>query len=166
MAKGEYLGTGVVASVGVGTFTGRQLQGLFLVEYDESSDSYTGISFPQNTEFSQFFHNLGKGQFGADRPINVGVAVRISGLRKYPCTDRPDYAFQFVLPGEDPAPLRAIMAANAEGHYTTAPVEQVVEEAVPAEPQQQQQQSDSRPTWMQMGFNSKAEWRAAGSPSK
>jgi hypothetical protein len=159
---GEYLGTGVVASIGVGSFTGHQLQGLFLVEYDQTTDSYTGVSFPQNQEFTQFFHNLGKGQFAPGKPINVGVAVRISGLKKYPA-DRPDYAFQFVLPGEDPSPLRAIMAANAEGQYTHGEPQPAPEEAV-TEPIQQQ--NDTRPMWQQMGYASKGDWKAAGSPSK
>ena len=127
MSKGEFLGRGVVAVVGVGVFTGHQLQGLFLAEYDEGTDSYTGISFPQNEEFTQFLKSTGKGGFGPGSVVNAGVAIRIPGLRRYPYEERPDYAFQFVLPGEDSAFLRDIMEANAAKFSGTS--QEVVEEA-------------------------------------
>lgn len=148
---GEYLGRGVVAYVGTHEFTGHQLQGLFLVEYDQGTDSYTGVSFPQNEKFTQFFASLGKGTFGAETPVNVGVCLRIQGLRRYPYAERPDYAFQFVLPGEDPAPLLAIMTQNA-----AAPPAEVVTESGEA--------SDNQPTWQRLGFKNEEKWVKAGSP--
>lgn len=154
---GEYLGCGVVAYVGVGVFTGHQKQGLFLVEYDESSDSYTGVSFPQNEEFTQFLKNTGKGTFAPGSIVNAGVAIRIPGLRRYPC-DRPDYAFQFVLSGENSDPLLEIMTKNAQG---TA--EQVIEEPGQGEAppiSQGNEAQDDRPQWQKEGFSSKAEWKA------
>lgn len=123
--SGEYLAETVIVSVGTGPFTGKQLQAAFLTEYDESSDTYVGVIFPHSEEFTQLLHATGKGTFTTDTPLNLGVVVRIPGLRRYPYRERPNADFQFVLKGEDPAPLRAIMAANAEGKYTTAPVEQV-----------------------------------------
>lgn len=155
----EYLGCGVVAYIGVGVFTGHQKQGLLLVEYDESSDSYTGVCFPHNEEFTQYLANAGKGTFAPGHMVNVGAAVRIPGLRRYPYTARPDYAFQFVLPGEDAAPLLAIATANAAP--APAPAEEAVTEPIAVETQS----NDTRPMWQRLGFESKQEWKAAGSPT-
>lgn len=125
MAKGEFLARGVVVCIGTGKFTGKQRQGCFLTEYDEGADTYVGVVFPRSEFFQQMFQHQGKGEFtefGA--PMNVGVVQRIEGLRRYPYAERPDYAFQFVLPDEDTTPLREIMQRNADAAQSGVPTGQ------------------------------------------
>lgn len=47
----------------------------------------------------------------------------VHGLRRYPTLDRPNYAFQFVLPGEDEAPLVNIANRYLQAHAQTAPLD-------------------------------------------
>lgn len=163
MSKGEFLGEGVVAYVGLQQFTGHELQGLFVAEYDVADDSYTLISFPQNPKFTQFFENLGKGQFAADEPINVGVVLRFSGFRRYPYTVQPNYQFQFVLPGEDTAPLLKLITDFAE---STKPVDYTTQELGDPSASEINQQGniDSEKRWKQLGYNTKEDWINAGRP--
>lgn len=163
--KGEYLGMSVIVSVGNQQFTGPQKQGALLVNYDESNDTYTGVIFPQNEKFSQFFSNLGKGQFGAETPIHVGVVLRIPGLRRYPYSDRT-YPFQFVLAGEDHSVLTALATATYAEHQQAhiPPVEQILEEEIVETP------VDTAPIeialWQKLGYPNKQAWIDAGKPGK
>jgi hypothetical protein len=78
-----------------------QLEGhlttVFLTDYDESSDSYYGESH------RNFSMNMGE---------KLPVVNPVRGLRPYPYTFRPNYAFQFVLPGEDEQVLIDIAQGN------------------------------------------------------
>ena len=124
----SHLGKGAIIVVGNAQFTGHQEQGVFLQEYDAGTDSYTGVIFPHNEFFTQFLVSQGKGAFAPGEVVNSGVALRVPGLRQYPYAARPQYAFQFVLAGEDPAPLHKIMADNFAAHQAARPVEATVEE--------------------------------------
>lgn len=132
MPNGEFLGQGVVTLVGTRKFTGKQRQAVFLTEYDEDDDSYVGVAFLQSTFFQNYLKSEGKGEFTElASPISTGaVAVRISGLRRYPYAKQPNYSFQFVLPSEDIAPLRAIAQGNADAAQAgvSGGAEPVVEE--------------------------------------
>jgi hypothetical protein len=124
--SGEFLGKGVITLVGTRKFTGKQRQAVFLSEYDEDDDSYTGVAFLQSTFFQQYLQAEGKGNFSPlESPIATGaVAVRVSGLRRYPYAKQPDYAFQFVLPREAIDPLREIMQKNADAFQSGVPIGQ------------------------------------------
>jgi hypothetical protein len=92
---------------------GRMMTG-FLIDYDESSDSYNGIAF-----------SVGKSIDVSD-PQPIERTFR--GARKYPYAERPNYAFQFVFPGEDEQPLLNIAQGNinpehGEGSGGNVPVE-------------------------------------------
>ena len=132
----SHLGKGAIIVVGNQQFTGHQEQGVFLHEYDKDDDSYTGVIFPHNEFFTQFLVNQGKGLFGPGPTVNAGVALRVPGLRQYPYAARPDYAFQFVLTDEDPAPLHKIMADNFAAHKAARSVEVTVEEGGDNNPEQ------------------------------
>lgn len=152
----EYLARGVIALVGNREFTGHQLQGVFLVEYDQSNDTYVGVHFPHNEQFIGFVKAVGKGQFAAGSTSNVTVGLRVKGLRRYPYAERPDYPFQFVLPGEDVTPLREI--AKRATTVPDAPIEQAVDEQpVTATPTTAGQER-----WQQLGYESKQAWKDAG----
>lgn len=156
MAKGEFLGVNAIALIGTGQYTGRQLRALVLEEYDESSDSYVGVTHFQDDQFTKTFQHVGKGVFAEGRTANVAVAVRVPGLKRYPDAERPDYAFQFVLAGESADPLREIAAKNAAN--TEQGGEAVIEE------RQDDQAVDNRPQWQKLGFGSKEDWKRGGSP--
>lgn len=165
--KGEYLGMSVIISVGNQVFTGPQKQGALLVNYDESNDTYTGVIFPKNDKFTQFFENLGKGEFAAGTPINVGVVLRIPGLRRYPYVERPNYPFQFVLAGEDHSVLTNIAAANYAEHQAThisIPEEHIEEEEIVDVPVNTE--SEDIPLWKKLGYSTKQLWIEAGRPGK
>ena len=132
----SHVGKGAIIVVGNQQFTGHQEQGVFLQEYDKDNDSYTGVIFPHNEFFTQFLVNQGKGLFGPGPTVNAGVALRVPGLRQYPYAARPQYAFQFVLADEDPAPLHQIMASNLAAHTVPALVEATVEEGGGNNPEQ------------------------------
>lgn len=85
------LGTAVRALIG------GHMSTVFLTDYDSSSDSYWG----------EAHRNFAMG----DKALPVVISIR--GLRPYPYIQRPDYAFQFVLPGENEQPLLDIAAKNA-----------------------------------------------------
>ena len=78
---------------------GRMMTG-FLTDHDESSDSYNGVAW------------------SAGKSIDVSdpqpIQRTFRGARQYPYTARPDYAFQFVFPGDDESPLLALGQANAD----------------------------------------------------
>jgi len=71
---------------------------VFLTEYDESNQTYSGIGI----------RNVS---------MNAGDTLphfeSVQGLRRYPYAERPDYAFQFVTPGEDEAPIINIAQKNS-----------------------------------------------------
>jgi hypothetical protein len=114
------VGTGVIAFLGTHEFEGGQVQGVFLTEYDQTTDSYVGVCFPHNPYFLQLLKAAGKGLFIEGAKVNVSLGVRVQGLRRYPYSLRPDYAFQFVLPGESPLPLIEIARGNVP-HPATEP---------------------------------------------
>jgi len=70
---------------------------VFITDYDPSSDSYNGESH------RNYSMNTGE---------NPPIVKSVPGLRPYPYTERPDYAFQFVRPGEDESVLLAIAQNN------------------------------------------------------
>lgn len=72
----------------------------WLTDYDESSDSYWGFAVTTR-------------ELDVDFPPVEFLPLR--GLRQYPYKERPDYAFQFVFPGEDEGGIRGIAATNASG---------------------------------------------------
>jgi len=122
--KGEFLGQGVVTLVGTGEFTGKQRQVALLTE-DEGDGSYVGVVFLESHFFQEYFKGEGKGTFSSlGKKATGAVPVRVSGLRRYPYTERPNHWPQFVLPGEDTEPLRAIMQASADAYESGTPIGQ------------------------------------------
>jgi hypothetical protein len=92
-----------------------------LTDYDESSDSYHGEAH------RNYSMNTGE---------QTPVVESVHGLRPYPYSARPDYAFQFVLPGEDEQPLIDIAQRNVSG-TGERPVEQAEDDqAVTVQPQE------------------------------
>lgn len=148
----EFLGMNVIVCVGVGFYTGKQKRAAVLEEYDESNDTYVGVTHFQDDEFAQTLKHLGKGAFAPGRIANVAVAVRIPGLRRYPYAVEPNYAFQFVLPGEDATPLREIMQRNADAFTSGKPIGQ--------------ESGEEEPLWKKLGFKSYDKWLKMGSPQQ
>ena len=91
MKKGHsLLGRGVRACLG-------RMQTVVLSNYDLVTDTYWGgVENANPAEGDEAFQD---GQ-------------KVSGLRRYPYAARPDYAFQFVLPGEDESVLVNIAKDN------------------------------------------------------
>jgi len=165
MAKGEFLTDAVVVCIGVGHFTGKQRQVALLTECEEggaddgSEDTYVGIVHLESDFFQEYFEHVGKGQFkNLGQKATGCVPLRIEGLRRYPYAARPDYAFQFVLKGEDTAPLRAIMQRNADAAQSGVPTGQ--------EPVHEVVEDDQAPAWQRLGFKNEEKWRKAGSPEQ
>lgn len=77
---------------------GGHMATVFLTDYDESNGTYDGLLV-------------------RNRSMNTSDTVphleAVHGLRAYPYEARPDYAFQFVHPGNDESVLINIAQANA-----------------------------------------------------
>jgi len=160
MAKGEFLGQGVVTLVGTGEFTGKQRQVALLTE-DTGDGSYVGVVFLESHFFQEYFKGEGKGQFSSLGKTATGaVPVRVAGLRRYPYTERPNYWPQFVLPGEDTEPLRAIMQASADAYQSGTPIGQEPVHEVIQDPETGEQSFDPADT-NKDGIVDKAERKAA-----
>jgi len=85
---------------------GGHMTTVFLTDFDLSSNSYHGVAI---RSFAM-----------ADEKVPVIEAVH--GARPYPTTDRPNYAFQFVAPGDDESLLINIAHKNLvdrQPHETT-----------------------------------------------
>ena len=83
--SGQYLGQVVRGLVG------EHMTTILLTDYDEVTDSYSGEGHRNIT---------------ASGLETLPVVTSVHGFRRYPYEARPDYAFQFVLIGEDEQPLR------------------------------------------------------------
>lgn len=77
---------------------GGHMATIFLTDYDIESDTYYGLLVRCRS-------------MEAKEPMPHFEAV--TGLRPYPYEVRPDYAFQFVVPGVDESPLINIAGRNA-----------------------------------------------------
>ena len=89
----------------VRALVGGRMMTVILTDYDSSSSSYNGVAI-----------TVGKSLDVATNPGNVnGIEFRpVRGLREYPYTERPSYAFQFVYPGDDESVLLSIGQTNAD----------------------------------------------------
>lgn len=92
-----------------------------LSHYDESNDTYEGhVLFRGNAKFNIKGGTIGESVPGFGRRDDFfAVVFQVKGLRPYPSdpeelAERPDYAFYFVRPGEDPEPLREIARRNGQ----------------------------------------------------
>lgn len=105
-------------------FNGYQVTTI-LKHYDESSDSYSGnVQFDGTIKVKVIGGTLGEGAPGKDgnlpgipgfglKEAVISPVFHVKGLRPYPYAERPDYAFQFVLPGQSLEPLLEIARRNA-----------------------------------------------------
>lgn len=82
----------------VRALVGGHMETIILSDYDESSDSFYGLTIRC---ISIDTHDI------------VPDLKAMGGLRAYPYTERPDYAFQFVKPGQDESVLRNLARHNA-----------------------------------------------------
>lgn len=92
-------------------FHGEQVTTI-LSHYDIETDTYNGhVLFPESIKARKLLP-VGKGS-NIDSEENIALVLAVNGLRPYPYTARPDYAFQFVRPGESMEPLLEIARRNA-----------------------------------------------------
>lgn len=96
---------------------GGHMATVFLTDYEQASDSYWGEAH--------------RNRKTGDEKTPVVESVR--GLRPYPYTSRPDYAFQFVLPGEDEQPLLDIAQGNVRPGQVEQPKPQEPDAMTPGE---------------------------------
>lgn len=102
---------------------GGRIQVAILIHYDESSDSYDGAAlFPGNLRL-----RAAEGSAFQSGIVDTVPVLPVHGLRRYPYAERPDYARQFVFPGEDIQPLLDIAQRNADTTRPAAVADQPVE---------------------------------------
>lgn len=78
-------------------------------------------------EADQTYYGSSETNRSLDNDVELPQVKSLTGLRPYPYAARPDYAFQFVAPGEDESVLLAIGQGNATP--PVPPVEVVVDDA-------------------------------------
>lgn len=88
----SWLGHPVRASIG------GHMATIFLTDFDIESQSYHGLLVRNRS---------------MDVADKVPHFEAVHGLRPYPYAERPDYAFQFITPGQDESILINIAQANA-----------------------------------------------------
>jgi hypothetical protein len=75
-----------------------RMQTVFLSNYDFVSDTYSGKIINASS---------------AEGPTPFQDGENVTGLRRYPCTERPDYKFQFIECGADESVLINIAHKNS-----------------------------------------------------
>jgi hypothetical protein len=92
----ELLAGQVLLGKPVRAMIGGHMSTIFLTDYEADSETYDGLLIRCRS---------------MDTNDKTPDLKAVTGLRAYPYTARPDYAFQFILPGEDESVL--INIANA-----------------------------------------------------
>lgn len=101
---------------------GGRVQVAILIHYDEPSDSYDGAAFHPGLLRVRAGEGSSVSQSGS--LLDTVPLLPAHGLRRYPYNALPDYAFQFVLPGEDAQPLIDIAQRNADATRPQAVADQ------------------------------------------
>lgn len=76
---------------------GAHMETVILTDFDIASNSYHGTAIRS---------------FSMEAGEKVPIIEAVHGARPYPTTDRPNYSFQFVHPGDDESVLINIAQSN------------------------------------------------------